>query len=43
MQAVRVEPHAIAALEFEASTDQSFLALTLDALRAVVAKYPYRG
>ena len=39
----RVEAHAIAALEFEASTDQSFLAVTLDALRAVVAKWPYRG
>jgi hypothetical protein len=39
----RVEAHAIAALEFEASTDQSFLAHTLEALRAVVAKHPYRG
>ena len=39
----RVEAHAIAALEFEASTDQSFLAYTLETLRAVVAKYPYRG
>ena len=39
----RVEAHAIAALEFEASTDQSFLAHTLNALRAIVAVYPYRG
>jgi hypothetical protein len=39
----RVGAHAIAALEFEASTDQSFLAHTLDALRATVAKYPSRG
>jgi hypothetical protein len=39
----RVEAHATAALAFEAPTDQAFLAHTLAALRAVVAKYPYRG
>jgi hypothetical protein len=39
----RVEAHAIAALEFEAPTDQTFLADTLAALQTVVAKYPYRG
>ncbi|MDP9345328.1 MAG: hypothetical protein M3P44_06355 [Actinomycetota bacterium] len=39
----RIEAHAIASLEFEAATDQTFLADTLTALRAVVAKYPYRG
>ena len=39
----RVEAHAIAALEFEAPTDQSFLADTLAAPGTVVAKYPYRG
>jgi hypothetical protein len=39
----RIEAHAIAAVEFEAPTDQSFLADTLAALRTVVAKYPYRG
>jgi hypothetical protein len=39
----RVEAHAVAALEFEAATDQTFLADTLAALRTVVAKYPYRG
>jgi hypothetical protein len=38
----RVEARAIAALEFEAPTDQSFLAHSLEALRAAVAKHPYR-
>jgi hypothetical protein len=39
----RVEAHAIALVEFEAPTDQSFLIPALSALRAVVTKYPYRG
>jgi hypothetical protein len=39
----RVEAHAVAALEFEGATDQTFLTETLTGLRAVVARYPYRG
>jgi len=39
----RVEVHAVAALEFEGATDQTFLAETLTGLRTVFAKYPYRG
>jgi hypothetical protein len=39
----RVEAHAVAALEFEVATDQTFLTETLTGLRAVVAKYPHRG
>jgi hypothetical protein len=39
----RIEAHAVAALEFEAAIEQTFLADTLTALRAVVTKYPYRG
>jgi hypothetical protein len=39
----RVEAHAVAALEFEGATDQTFLAETLTGLRTVFAKYPYRG
>lgn len=39
----RLEAHAIAALEFEASTDRTALAATLAALGDVVARYPYRG
>jgi hypothetical protein len=38
----RVEAHAIAALEFEATSDQSFLTGTLAELRQVNAKYPLR-
>jgi hypothetical protein len=38
----RVEAHAIAALEFEATTDQSFLKQTLVELRQVTAAYPFR-
>ncbi len=38
----RVEEHALAAVEFEAETDQSFLVQTLAELRAVTAKYPFR-
>lgn len=38
----RVEAHAIAALEFEGTTDQSFLAQTLAELRQVNAAFPFR-
>jgi hypothetical protein len=38
----RVEAHAIAALEFEGTTDQSFLKETLAELRHVNAAYPFR-
>lgn len=38
----RVEEHAMASTEFEAETDQSFLAQTLRELRAVTDKYPFR-
>jgi len=38
----RVEEHAVATLEFEGETDQSFLAQTLTELQAVTAKYPFR-
>jgi hypothetical protein len=38
----RVEAHAIAALEFEGTTDQSFLQQTLAELRQVNAAYPFR-
>lgn len=38
----RVEAHAIAALEFEGTTDQSFLKQTLAELRQVNATYPFR-
>jgi hypothetical protein len=38
----RVEAHAIAALEFEGATDQSFLTQTLAELRQVNATYPFR-
>lgn len=38
----RVEAHAVAALEFEGTTDQSFLAQTLAELRQVNAAYPFR-
>jgi hypothetical protein len=39
----RVEGHAIAALEFEGTTDQSFLKKTLAELRQVNAAYPVRA
>jgi hypothetical protein len=38
----RVEAYAIAALEFEGTSDQSFLAHTLTELRQVNATYPFR-
>lgn len=38
----RVQEHAMAWLEFEAETDQSFLNQTLTELRAVTAQYPFR-
>jgi hypothetical protein len=38
----RVEAHAVASLEFEGSTDQSFLAQTLVELRQVNATFPFR-
>jgi hypothetical protein len=38
----RVEEHALAALEFEGETDQSFLTQTLSELRTVTAKYRFR-
>jgi hypothetical protein len=38
----RVEAHAIAALEFEGTIDQSFLKQTLAELRQVNATYPFR-
>jgi hypothetical protein len=38
----RVEAHAIAALEFEGTTDQSFLKQTLPGLRRFNAEYPFR-
>lgn len=38
----RVEAHALASLEFEATTDQSFLTQTLAELRQVNAAYPFR-
>jgi hypothetical protein len=38
----RVEEHAMASMEFEAETDQTFLSQTLMELRAVTAKYPFR-
>jgi hypothetical protein len=37
-----VEAHAIASLEFEGTTDQSFLKQTLAELRQVNAAYPFR-
>jgi hypothetical protein len=39
----RGEAHAIASVEFEAPTDQSFLAPALGALRIIATKYPYRS
>jgi hypothetical protein len=39
----RVEAHSIAALQFESTTDQSFLAQTLAELRQVTAAYPVRS
>src|SRR3954449_9165524 len=39
----RVEEHAMASIEFEAETDQSFLSQTLAELRALTAKYPFRN
>lgn len=38
----RVEEHALAVLEFEGETEQSFLTQTLSELRAVTAEYPFR-
>lgn len=38
----RVEAHAIAALEFEGTSDQSFLSETLAELRRVNVSYPFR-
>jgi hypothetical protein len=38
----RVQAHAMATLEFEGETDQSFLAQTLAELQAVTTKYPFR-
>lgn len=38
----RVEAHAIASLEFEGMTDQTFLSNTLTELRAVTTTYPFR-
>jgi hypothetical protein len=38
----RVEAHAIASLEFEGTTDQSFLRQTLAQLRQVNNTYPFR-
>jgi hypothetical protein len=38
----RVEAHAIASLEFEGTTDQSYLKQTLAELREVNAAYPFR-
>lgn len=38
----RVEAHALAALEFEGTTDQSFLKQTLTELRQVNAEFPFR-
>jgi hypothetical protein len=38
----RVEAHAIASLEFEGVTDQSFLTQTFSELREVNAAYPFR-
>lgn len=38
----RVEEHAMAALEFEGTTDQTFLKQTLAELRQVNAAYPFR-
>jgi hypothetical protein len=39
----RIEAHAMASLEFEAATDQTYLQQTFSALRAVVSMYPLRG
>jgi hypothetical protein len=36
-----VEEHAMASVEFEAETDQSFLGQTLIELRAVTSRYPF--
>jgi hypothetical protein len=38
----RVEAHSIAVVEFEATTDQSFLKQTLAELRQVTTAYPFR-
>jgi hypothetical protein len=38
----RVEAHAMASLEFDAATDQTYLRQTLSALRTVVSEYPFR-
>jgi hypothetical protein len=38
----RVEEHAMASLEFEATIDQSFLSQTLAELRQVTAAHPFR-
>ena len=39
----RIEAHAIASLQFEGATDQTYLKETLSALRAAVSMYPFRG
>lgn len=38
----RLEAHAIASLEFEATTDQSFLTQTMAELQRVNSAYPFR-
>ena len=38
----RVEAHAIASLQFEGTTDQSFLKQTLAEVRQVNAAFPFR-